>query len=982
MPEKYSVDDLNRAMRQFRSYNQQNTFSEDDAREFLFQRALESGDLDEDVVTALQNTINYEYDDSDDIPEYDLSDAPSNRSILDVSDYGGELPYRGLNIDPDYEDYRVYNFLNTDPKARTFLEQQILQLPNRSEAEARVLNAIQSGEIDADELNELRRIGYSQVLENTPENRGDFAFDVADEINRAATDNPNIPTFRNIYQNAAESLNALDPVFNIPRELSRLETQQDYLERAIRSAQRDQFVTNRFPSPQQQLELDVDPGDPRQGLINRAQQVLEQSREPVRNVPEIEERRNLLYGLQRDLNNLDTEGGGRQFARSLVLPAVETRLSERDIANTLRSIENYERTQQQTRGRDPGIERAREADRVLQAVNEPRSRMRGVTPEFSIDSSAPNQLIIPGLNEQIERLATQARREEQRIPIENLRTVVNQYPEVQRLLNAEVEGSDRPRLRGAEALPYLKFVDTAQVITSPEDRADLYRKILSGKNAASDETLPSRLNKIEQAFTSGDPVDQRYAVEALEELGVAEDLKQITEPASGRLLPIIGGGGYIRPEAQALDYMDDRARALREAASNVDPSIIAEMYAGVPKQPDKVYRQEFTYDPKTQAVTPLEPGKRTELPTYGMDMRVSERVGIDPASGGMIPSRISSNVYRFLQENPVLNRANITFTTSAPGTGYSYDAKEIPGPVSKAFAKFAQENALKDLRPGTLVTNNPAESKGLYRERINRGETEETSSTVRKLKPFIEEGYDLPNLRGAAYQSVGFGPTDSSGTQYAYIDSRGNAIPLQFKPAEEGLRGSVSVSPTGNVFVTQGRLPKTTKAYFSPAPEAMAGELVKLNPRGAVAGGALSLLNDEVAQAISRNDPTGAALSFGKDVVAGALGEAAVREAGRQLAQRAPQVAATVNPAVATAASYALPAVVGAGLFSQGRTGSALDVLTRKAADVNARVLPALRTDPKTDLGRRAGQTLVNEGQYILNRLRQGRIPYLSGRLF
>lgn len=985
MPEKYSIDDLNRVMREFGAYNQQNVFSEDDAREFLFQRALESGDLDEDVIRELQNRWEQEpgdvFDEDTTPPEFDLSDARYNRDILDVSDYGGEIPYRGLEIDPDYEDYRVYNFLNENPKYRAFLEQQILQLPNRSAAEERVLSAIQSGEIDPQELNELRRIGYSQVLENTPESRGDFAFDVADEINRAALDNPNVPTFRNIYQNAAESLNVVDPIFNIPRELSRLETQQDYLDRAIQSAQRGQIIFGRFPGPQQQLELDVDPGDPRQALIQRAQQALAESREPVESVADIEQRRNSLYELQRNLNAVDTEGAARQVARSLVLPAVEARLTERDINNTLRNIENYERTQQMPL-RDPGIQRAREVDQVLQAVNTPRSQMRGVTPEFSVDPTSPRQLIVPGLNEQIEEIASQARREELATPIENLRTTINQYPEVRELLNAGIEGSARPRLRGAEAQPYMKYVDTAQFITSPEDRADLYRKILSAKNATDDVALISRLNNIESAFTSGNPEEQRRAIESLQELGVGEDLNRIAEPASSRLLPIVGGGGYIRPDEAVLEFLDDRAAALRQDAQPIDPAILAEMYPGVSNKPQKIYKQEFTYDPKTQAVTPIAPGAKSDLPVYGIDMRVSEREGIYPSGGSMIPARVSANAFRFLQDNPVLNRANITFTTYSPGTGYGYEAKEIPGPVSKAFAQFAQENALKDLKPGTLVTNSPAESEGLYRERIRRGETPETSSTVRKLQPFVEEGYSLPNLRGAAYQSVGFGPTDRTGTQYSYIDRRGNAVPLQLQPAEEGLRGSVSVSPTGNVFVTQGRLPKTTKAYFSPAPEAMVGEVARLNPRGAIAGGALSLLNDEVAKAVSRNDILGAAGAFGKDIVTGALGEAAIREGGRQLAQRAPQVAAAVNPAVATAASYALPAVVGASLFSQGRTGSALDVLARKAAEANARVLPATRTDPKTDIGRRVGQALMNEGQYIFNRLRQNRVPYLPGRLF
>lgn len=986
MPEKYSVDDLNRVMREFAAYNQGNVYSEDDAREYLFQRALETGELDEDVIRELENRWEPDpgdvFDEDTTAPEFDLGDARYNRDILSVDDYGGDIPYRGLEIDPDYEDYRVYNFLNANPKYRNFLEEQILALPNRAEAEARVFDAIRAGEIDQQALNELRRTGYSQILENTLESRGDFAYDVADELNRAATDNPETPTIRNIYPNAAESLNNLDPVFNVPRALSRLELQQNYLQQAIDSAQRGQLIMGRFPRSQQQLELDVDLGDPRQELIRQAQQTLAESREPVSSVAETERRLNSLYQLQRNLNEADAAGSARQFARSLVLPEVEARLSEQDINNTLRNIENYERTAQ-IPGPDSDVQRVREIDRVLSAVNEPRSRMRGVTPEFSVDPAAPRQQIIPGLNEQIDELVRQARREEQAIPIENLRTTINQYPEVRELLTAEVEGSARPRLRGTEAQPYIKYVDTAQFVTSPEDRADLYRKILSAKNATDDVTLIARLNNIESAFTSGNPEEQQRAIQSLQDLGVGEDLNRIAQPAVGRTFPIIGGGGYIRPEEKTLEFLDDRAEAIRRAAADVDPAVMAEMYPGISTQPQKIYKQEFTFDPKTEEVRAIRPGTDTSLPVYGIDLRVSENEGIRPGSGGMIPNPVSANALRFLQENPVLNRANITFTTRTPESGgYGYDASTLPGPVSKAFARFAQENALKDLKPGTLVTNSPATSEGLYREKVRSGKTPETSSTLRKLQPFVARGYSLPNLRGMAYQSVGFGPTDRTDTQYAYIDRRGNAIPLQLKPAEEGLRGSVTVTPQADVIVTQGRLPLTTKAYYSLAPESVVGEALRQNPRGAAGGLALSLLNDEVAKAISKNDVTGAATAVGKDVAAGALGEAAIRGAGNVLTRVAPQVAASVNPAVAAAASYALPAAVGAGLFSQGRSGSALDVLARKAAEANARILPATRTDPRTDIGRRVGEKLMNEGQYIFNRLRQNRIPYLPGRLF
>jgi len=981
MPKPYSVDDLNRVIQEFRDYNEQNIYSEDDARNYLFERALETGELDEDVIRAMEDRYSNDYDlVVDDRPEFDLSEARFNRNLLDVSDYGGRIPYRGLDIDTDYEDYRAYNFLNADPKYRAFLEQQILELPDRSAAQEEVLNALRTGAIDSEDLNSLRTTGYSEILENVPENSDNFAYELADELNRAATSNEQTPSFRNIYSNAAESLNNLDPITTLPQQIQGIEAQRRAVERAIRTAQSGRVIQGNFPGTREQLELDLQQEDPRDALIRRAQQAINESQEPLSS-SDIAQQRNVLYELQRDLNSLASNRAIRQAARrNLVLPAVADVLSDRDIDNAIQNdIENYE-IQQRISTPDPYVERARESDEVLRAVNADRSRMVGVAPSFSVDRNAPRQLVIPGLNEEISNIARQALLEEQKIPIETLRQVVSQYPEVETLLNTELSTSDRPRLRGSEAKQYLKYVDTAQVITSPEDRADLYRKILSTRNVSDD--LIKQLNNTEQLFTSGDPDKQRFAIQSLNDLGVGRDLNIIADSATSSVLPIVGGGGYIRPRQKALEFLDDRSQALRRAFRDVDLKVLTELYPGISSNPQKIYKQEFTYDPKTESVQPLTPGLRGDLPIYGIDMRVSQNPGIDPASSAVMPSQVSANVFRFLQDNPILNRANITFTTKAPGTGYNMDEKNLPTAVSRAFAQFAQQNALKDLKPGTLVTNSPLGSMGLYRLKVREGETPQTSSTLRKLQPFVEEGYSIPNLRGAAYQSVGFGPTDETGIQYTYIDQRGNAVPLQMQPAEQGLSGKVRISPEGTVVVKQGRLPKTTKAYYSLDPTTPVVEAIRQNPRGAAAGAALSLLNDEVARAIEKDDVAGAAKAFGVDVGTGVLSEAAIKGAGNILTRVAPQVAATVNPAVAGAASIALPAVIGAGLIGQGRDDSALNVLTRKAADVNAKVLPFTRTDPQTDIGRRLGQQIVNEGRYIFNRLRRNQIPYLSGQRF
>lgn len=154
---------------------------------------------------------------------------------------------------------------------------------------------------------------------------------------------------------------------------------------------------------------------------------------------------------------------------------------------------------------------------------------------------------------------------------------------------------------------------------------------------------------------------------------------------------------------------------------------------------------------------------------------------------------------------------------------------------------------------------------------------------------------------------------------------------------------------------------------------------IRSNPAGAAGGAAMTLLNEEVAKALAKDDYRTAATEAAKDVALGAAAETGLRQVAVPVAQRAaPAAAARVAPYVAGAARVGIPAAVGAGLFMQGRTGSALNTLTNKAAEV----VPGLRANPQTDVGRRAGRAIANEGQYILNSILRNRIPYFKGRLF
>jgi hypothetical protein len=154
---------------------------------------------------------------------------------------------------------------------------------------------------------------------------------------------------------------------------------------------------------------------------------------------------------------------------------------------------------------------------------------------------------------------------------------------------------------------------------------------------------------------------------------------------------------------------------------------------------------------------------------------------------------------------------------------------------------------------------------------------------------------------------------------------------------------------------------------------------LKRNPLGSAGGAALTLLNDEIAKAVAKNDYKEAGVEAAKDILGGAAVEAGLKNIASPLfRQAAPAAAARVLPVAANVVRYGVPAAVGAGLFSQGRTGSALDVLTNKASEV----VPGLKPTPSTDVGRRAGKTISNEARYFLNSVLQNRVPYLGGRLF
>jgi hypothetical protein len=127
-------------------------------------------------------------------------------------------------------------------------------------------------------------------------------------------------------------------------------------------------------------------------------------------------------------------------------------------------------------------------------------------------------------------------------------------------------------------------------------------------------------------------------------------------------------------------------------------------------------------------------------------------------------------------------------------------------------------------------------------------------------------------------------------------------------------------------------------------PEAVKG--VNNNRIGASIGGISASLADPEAIA---NALEGKFKEAGENLVGGIFGGAAIQNTLK------------VMPAgVQKLAGRATPVLAGAQLFAEGRDGSATQRIVDKAADFT----PGLRADPNTDIGKRTGEWLANEGKY------------------
>jgi hypothetical protein len=142
-------------------------------------------------------------------------------------------------------------------------------------------------------------------------------------------------------------------------------------------------------------------------------------------------------------------------------------------------------------------------------------------------------------------------------------------------------------------------------------------------------------------------------------------------------------------------------------------------------------------------------------------------------------------------------------------------------------------------------------------------------------------------------------------------------------------------------------------------PEALKG--INNNRKGAAIGGVSASLADPdaIADAMEGNY-RGAA----ENVTAGVFGGAALQN-----------ILKVMPAGIQSLAGKVTPVLTGAQLFAEGRDGSATQRIVNKAADFT----PGLKADPETDIGKRAGDFLVNQFNSFRNSIRPQSIRGRSG---
>ena len=775
----------------------------DEMREYLFERARDTGLLDEDLEDTARAPVTPFLWDDDDTYEPDIQEL---RDAARVSDYQNDIPYsRDIGIDPDYESYNAFRFAGENPKIQQAVEAgESLVLGNVDANREALYQALRSGRLSTEDLSLLNDAGRSNVLDNSDYGSREIRAvnDVIQGVTGSDTD----------YTPAIEAVG--DAVGDIDRVVSpvnrALMTRRGLLNQLETSRVSDPLGEDLRGGPRGEEIVGRQPGLPLNRLAN-VDQALSRSAELPATYAD-------LSSELADLNQIvgSTRGysaGGPQLSpESSVLPQVRSLFSgPHSLQLAVRGDRREQERLQAERNALYNVQRRLGTEGILIQGEQNRTQ-RALDRSFT-DLNL-NDLEIPGLRGQLAESIEKTQEKENSKGLAKVMEFVEKYPEVGPYFQSPIKPEAKKPERDLNKLA--KFIDTTQQISKPEDRASLY------KTMQSELGIPVEgIAQLEQKYVSGEPSQQKEAIDYISRLGYGDALSAISESAVSNRTPVVGGGGYIsdletsglkaytaKRQSEYRDLLRSLPFATRRALESQPPS-------SATSAPEEM---RFGYDSDT--------GEAYQDPRGDYGIRLN--TGVSPSSFDLASLELgispSKNVLRYLAENPVTNVRSISFTTDAPGAqSYNYDPKEIPAPVFKEMEKFIRGNVMQNMTPGTLITNQPIPTSDIIRNLENRGKTLEESSMLRRSETFTG---DQPNRRAGAYRAAGFGPlTDKM--QYAYVNAEGNIVPLQPNSPTPSLRGNIRIEPTettdtgtrpGSLAVTQSREPLTSKAYHSMNP--------------------------------------------------------------------------------------------------------------------------------------------------------------------
>jgi len=524
----------------------------DTLRQFLFDYALNEGNLDSD----LENI----YPDAEDI---DIA-----RELASVSDFPDAIPFEAYDIDPDYENLNAYRYAAENPKAREFLtENNNLNtlLPGSTVESARdaYLQAVNTGALTQRQRQTLREGGLSRFL--TDANYSNNAGEALNNILQAYTDRYDVDYSQNL-ENVADILEQADEVVR-PVETS-LSARQDALQNADRRAAAADPLSVRID------RNTVQPGLSLRGSASEIADRYAAIRDnPPQTYDELRAQGDELRSLRRDVTG---QGNLNYFPveNSPILSQVEDFItrgaspSRRDyildrarasLADPNRnSLYDLVRNLNQENTSAPNLLEERMMDRT---VNMSPAEIDPLIPlSTNVDST---QAGIPGLEDQLFENKEIALKEAGKGQVQELNKFVEKYPEVGPYLQGALENPTPKIERDLQKLsPYL---DLEQEISKPEIRQDIYNLAMKELGVQ-----PSYLSQIEANYTSGDTLKQKDAIDSLIQMGYGEQLQAGSAPAVSKRMPVVGGGGYVEGlELQnALSSIRNRANEIQDLVNN------------------------------------------------------------------------------------------------------------------------------------------------------------------------------------------------------------------------------------------------------------------------------------------------------------------------------------------------------------------------------------------------------------------------------